>query len=150
MKAQQEVSELTATVKALQAEIYELKLTLARKSGAARTKADKGVSPGPTSSVSANNSGTGSVSASATTAPNKALVLAIKWLGHYTQLECSPILPASVFGHPKPLFRHDSPQCYAAENIAFGFTADLYHCVSPTYHDKILNNSNVFRDTVSV
>jgi hypothetical protein len=148
LKAQREVGELTAKNKALEAEVYELKLSSARKSGAARTKADKGASPGPISSVSA-NSGAGSVSASATAGPNKALVLAIKRLGRYTQLECSPILPASAFGHPKPSFRHDSPQRYTAENIAFGFTADLYHCVPPAYHDKILNNSDVFRDTVS-
>lgn len=148
MKAQREVGELTAQVKALQAEVYELKLSSARKSGAARTKADKGASSVP--SVSA-NSGTGSVSASATTAPNpsKAVVAAIKKLGRYTQLECSPVLSAAAFGHPKPLFHHDSPQRYANENIAFGFTSDLYHCVPPAYHEKILSNSDAFRDTVS-
>lgn len=147
MAAQLQVGELKAEVKALKVENYELKLQAAKKSGAARGKS-KASSPMPSSSV---NSAAGSVSAAgnAAPAPDQVAVAVIRRFGRYAQLECSPLLPASAFGEPKPSFRHDTPERYMEENIMHGFTADAYYCVSVEYHEKIRTGSESFRTCVS-
>lgn len=144
MESQEKVGELTAKVKALEAEIFELKLSSARKSGAEKGQS-RIASPMPSTSVNSASS------VSATTAPavDKQTVYTIRRFGRYAQVECSPLFPVTAFGRPKPPFRHDSPDRYADNNIALGFTADLYHCIPPAYHDKILNNSESFRVNVS-
>ena len=125
MAAQKENGRLRAQVSALEQELAELKLSIAR--------------PHRVPTTASTTSALASVK----------LATSISRIAKFGQLFYAPCIPEESFRRERPDFEHDHPDRYLEQNLDLGFIADLYHLYPYSYHESIAL-SDTFKSVVSL